>query len=88
MDPKVSGRIFEDVVDGIVWDRIRPFKEMLEAESVIAVQSHVGADPKETARVLEYHVYAVVGQAVAHGKTPELSSIHGWAEQQEQYGDQ
>ena len=86
MDPKVSGRIFEDVVDGIVGNRIRPFKEMLEAETVVTVEAHVGADPQEAPGVLEYDIDAVVGQTVVDGQLPELRTRRGRAGQQEQYG--
>ena len=85
MDPKVSCRIFKDCVDGIVRNRIRPFKEMLEAETVIAVEPYVRADPQTPPLILEHNVYAVVGQTVVDGQTPELRTIHGCAEKQEQY---
>ena len=87
MDPEVSRRILEDCVDGIVGNRIRPFKEMLEAETVIAVEPDVGAYPKKTPGIFEYDVYAVVGQAVVYGQLTELRTIHGCAEKQEQYRD-
>ena len=83
MDPKVSRRIFKDGVDGIVRNRIRPFKEMLEAETVIAVEPDVCADPKKTPRILEHHVYAVVGKTVVDGQTAELRSTRACAEEQE-----
>ena len=87
MDPEVSRRILEDRVDGIVGNRIRPFKEMLEAETVIAVEPYVGTHPKKTPGILEYNVYAIVGQAVVYGQLTELRTIHGCAEKQEQYRD-
>ena len=83
MDPEVSRRIFKDGVDGIVRNRIRSFKEMLEAETIIAVESYVGADPKKTPRILEHDVYAVVGQTVIDGQTTKLRSTRGCAEEQE-----
>ena len=87
MDPKASRRILEDIVDGIVRNRIRPLKEMLEAETVIAVEPYVGTHPKKTPGILEYDVYAIVGQAVVYGQLTKLRTIHGCAEKQEQYRD-
>jgi hypothetical protein len=87
MDPKVSRRIFEDIVDGIVRNRIRPFEEMLEAETVIPVEPYVGAYPKKTPRILEHDVYAVVGQTVIDGQTTKLRSTRACAEEQEQNRD-
>ena len=87
MDPKVSRRIFKDRVDGIVRNRIRPFEEMLEAETVIAVEPYVRADPEKTPRILEHDVDAVVGQTVVDGQTTELRTTDGCAEKQEPYGD-
>jgi hypothetical protein len=87
MDPKVSRRIFEDIVDGVVRNRIRTFEEMLETETVITVEPDVGTYPEKTPRILEHDVYAVVGQTVVDGQTTELRTTYGCAEKQEPYGD-
>ncbi len=87
MNPKPSCRIFEDIIDGIVRNRIRPFKKMFETETVIAIQPYVGAYPQKSPGVLEYYVYAIVREAVVYGQMAEFCTVQGRTEQQKQYGN-
>jgi hypothetical protein len=80
MHPEMSLRILKDIVDGIVGNGGRALEEMLEAETVIAVQAHMRTHPQESLRIFVYDINTVVGKTIVDGKPPELCAMHPWAE--------
>jgi hypothetical protein len=87
MHPEMSLRILEDVVDGIVGDGGRALEEMLEAETVIAVQAHMRTHPQESLRIFVYDINTVVGKTIVDGKPPELCTMNPGAENKKEARD-